>query len=105
MAANATDYGYASLAKLATQRVTAVAPPLLMDALRERSAAYSAATAEMLATLAVRTTNAQERYALPGSGTLQPLDALGIPLPVIPSGYTSVAYPVYGGGTAAGRDR
>jgi hypothetical protein len=76
MAANATDYGYASLAKLATQRVTAVAPALLMDALRERSAAYSAATAEMLATLAV-----------------------------IPSGYTSVAYPVYGGGTAAGRDR
>jgi hypothetical protein len=105
MAANATDYGYASLAKLATQRVTAVAPALLMDALRERSAAYSAATAEMLSTLAVRTTNAQERYALPGSGTLQPLDALGIPLPVIPSGYTSVAYPVYGGGTAAGRDR
>jgi hypothetical protein len=53
----------------------------------------------------VRTERSTERFALPGYGTLQPLDALGVPLPVRPAGHTDVAYPIYGGGTAAGRDR
>jgi hypothetical protein len=102
---NVNDYGVASYQFLGTQRLTAQNTQLVLDQLRERSAAWSRATSEMLTLFAGRTTVAQERVLLPGSGTLQPLDALGVPYPVKPSGYFDVGFPIYGGGTASARDR
>jgi hypothetical protein len=105
MANNVDRFGYASIQHLFADRLNPQNQPLVLDAIRQRAAIYSAMTVEMLAALAMRTTRSTERFALPGYGTLQPLDALGVPLPVRPAGHTDVAYPIYGGGTAAGRDR
>jgi hypothetical protein len=105
MANNVDRFGYASIQHLFADRLNPQNQPLVLDAIRQRAAIYSMMTMEMLAALAVRTERSTERFALPGYGTLQPLDALGVPLPVRPAGHTDVAYPIYGGGTAAGRDR
>lgn len=105
MANNVDRFGYASIHHLFADRLNPQNQPLVLDAIRQRAAIYSAMTTEMLAALAVRTERSTERFALPGYGTLQPLDSLGVPLPVRPAGHTDVAYPIYGGGTAAGRDR
>jgi hypothetical protein len=105
MANNIDRYGYAEVRHLPSTASAVDNIQLVMTAIRERAAIYSRTTAAMLETLAVRTTNHQENFALPGAGTLQPMDANGIPLLVRPSGSTTVAYPMYWGATAAGRNR
>lgn len=105
MADNSIAYGFSSLAHLMAQRVSTVGVEVISTALRESSAEWTRATNALLGFLAARTTNAQEQFLLPGSGTLQPIDEFGIPVPVRPSGSYTVAYPIQGGGTAYGLNR
>ena len=105
MAANTLDWGVAGQAFLATDRVTTIGIGLTGEVLRQSAAAHSANIARVVSALALPTTLAAEQVLLPGSGTLQPLDELGIPLPTRSSGYYSVGYPIQGGGDAYELDR
>lgn len=105
MANNTLAYGFASLSQMLGERVTTQNTGLVRDAIAASAAEYSRMIGEAVSALADRTTLAKERYQLPGSGTLQPIDEFGIPLPVRPAGYYDVAYPIFGGGTAFGRNR
>ena len=105
MANNTLVYGFHSLTDLYGQRVSAVGTPRVYDAIREATAEYTRVANGLLGVLAERTVIAQEQIELPGSGTLQPLDEWGNPLPVQPSGSYTVAYPIQGGGTAFGANR
>jgi hypothetical protein len=106
VANNVDHFGYAKIEDLWADRLVPENTPLVLDSVRLRAALYTRELNALLAVLAKRTTMAKERFALPGYGTLQPLDpATGIPLPVVPAGHTDVAYPIYGGGTGAARDR
>lgn len=103
--ANTLAYGFASLEQMLSERLTTQNSGLVRTAIAESSAEYSRQVLALLGAFAERTTMAKERFLLPGSGTLQPIDEFGIPLPVRPSGYYDVAYPIQGGGTAFGRSR
>lgn len=59
----------------------------------------------MLSAMVTRTTGYKIRYQLPSGGSMQPLDANGVPLPVIPSGFYDVALPIHGAGHAWGTNR
>jgi hypothetical protein len=105
VANNELAYGFASLSQFLSERSSTVGLNVISDALRASSAEWTRSTNELLSLLAERTTVAQERYLLPGSGSLQKLDEFGVPLVVVPSGYYDVAFPIDGGGTAYGRNR
>lgn len=105
MAVNSVDYGFISLAKLMNERVNTVGVETARTAIMEATAEYNRIITALLGQFTERTTMHQERYELPGAGTLQPLDEWGNPLPVVPSGYYDVAYPIYGAGTAWGDNR
>lgn len=103
--ANTNDYGFIGLADLASQRVATVGVNRVFTAVQTQAAEYSRVMNAILGNWAERSTVAQEQYELPGSGTLQPLDADGNPLPVLPSGNYQVGFPIQGGGTAWGTNR
>lgn len=100
-----TAYGFVDLKDLYAQRVSEVGVQRIWDAVRESAGEYSRVANGLLAEFAEMTTVAKEQIELPGDGTLQPLDEHGNPLPVAPSGYYSVAYPIQGAGTAWGTNR
>ena len=104
--ANSVAYGFWDLQSLFNTRVSAAGPQRVYDAVVESAAEYSrVANALLEAEWTERTIDAQEQFELPGTGTLQPLDEFGNPIPVQPSGYYQVAYPIFSGGTAWGDDR
>jgi len=103
--ANTVLYGFESLATLSAKRVSEVGVMRVYDAIREATAEYTRQMNGIMASMVMRTTVAQEQIELAGDGTLQPLDEFGNPLPVRPSGYYQVAYPIQGGGTAWGSNR
>lgn len=105
MADNSVNYGFISVAKLMAERVTTVGVEVAQTAIVEATAEYNRSITALLAAFAEQTTIHQERYQLPGDGTLQPLDQWGNPLPIVPTGYYDVAYPIYGAGTAWGNNR
>jgi hypothetical protein len=100
-----TAYGFVGLTDLYNQRVQAVGPQRVYDAVRISAEEYNRVANAVLGEFYERTTLAQEQMELPGDGTLQPLDEDGNPLPVQPSGSYQVAYPIHGGGTAWGTNR
>jgi hypothetical protein len=103
--ANLNRYGVWGLADLSAQRVSTVGVPRITRELQAVAMEYSRTAAAMLAEWVQPVTVAKERVLLPGSGTLQPLDEYGNPLPVKPSGGYDVGYPIQGGGTAWGDNR
>lgn len=105
MANNSVAYGFIGLADLFAQRVAEIGTARIYDAITESLAEYSKIADGILAGWSQRTTVAQEQIELPGTGTLQPLDEWGNPLPVKPSGSYQVAYPIQGAGTAFGDNR
>lgn len=105
MANNANAYGFIGLQELYNQRVATVGWPRIYDAVAASAAEYNRVMNGMLGELVERVTIAQEQFELPGSGTLQPLDEWGNPLPVIPSGSYKVGYPIQGAGHAWGTNR
>lgn len=103
--ANSVAYGFMGLQELYNQRVAEVGTQRVYDAIQASASEYTRVLNAMLAEWAERLVVAQEQFELPGSGTLQPLDEWGNPLPVAPSGSYKVAYPIQGGGTAWGTNR
>lgn len=102
---NSTLYGFVALQDLYNQRVNTVGAQRVYTAVGESLAEYTRVLDGIMAAWVRRTTIAQEQFELPGSGTLQPLDEWGNPLPVQPSGSYQTAYPIQGGGTAWGDNR
>lgn len=103
--ANSVPYGFVGLTDLYAQRVQQAGPERIWDAIAQSLGEYTRVANAIVGTWAQPTTVAMEQVELPGSGTLQPLDEWGNPLPVQPSGYYQVAYPIQGGGTAFGDNR
>ena len=98
-------YGFIGLTDLFNQRVQAVGPARVYDAVNASAAEYTRVVNALLSEFAERTIDAQIQFELPGDGSLQPLDADGNPLPVLPSGSYTVAFPIQGAGTAWGTNR
>lgn len=102
--ANSTAYGFMAIKDLFAERVSDNLP-IVQTAIAESIIEYRREMDAMLSILVQPTTEYSIRYQLPGSGTLQPLDQHGNPLPVLPSGYYDVAFPIQGAGTAWGNNR
>lgn len=98
-------YGFIGLTDLFSQRVQTVGAQRIYDAVVTTAAEYTRAVNALLAEFSSPIQVAQTQYVLPGDGSLQPLDADGNPLPVVPSGYYTVAFPIQGAGTAWGTNR
>jgi hypothetical protein len=105
MANNQVAYGFMGLTEMFADRVTSVNMGLVIKAVQDSQVEYNRQLTGILAALASRVTVAQERYIIPGAGTLQPLDEWGNPLPVAPLGHYDCGYPIQGGGTAYGNNR
>jgi hypothetical protein len=105
MANNSVPYGFVGIQDLYSQRVQQAGPERIWDAIAASLAEYNRVANAIVGVWSQPTTVAMEQVELPGSGTLQPLDEWGNPLPVQPSGYYQVAYPIQGGGTAFGDNR
>lgn len=105
MANNTVPYGFIGLQHLYDTRVQQAGAQLILDAVNQSAAEYSRISDSLLSMFASRTTVAQEEFALPGSGTLQPLDEWGNPVPTKVSGSYTVAYPIQGAGDAFGDNR
>lgn len=104
--ANTNTYGFFNLKDIYTQRISDGSnSKRVMDAITLSVEEYNKTVNGLLDEFVERTTIAKERFELPGSGSLQPLDADGNPKPVNPSGYYDVAYPIQGAGTAWGTNR
>jgi len=98
-------YGFIDLQHLYNTRVNQVGVRRVYDAVRESAAEHTRIINEAMRSLVERTTTAKEQIELPGSGTLQPLNEAGNPLPVVHSGSYDVAYPIKHAGTAWGTNR
>lgn len=105
MANNVTSYGFTGLSDLYAMRIAQAGPARVYTAIQESAAEYSRIVDTILGAWSMRTTIAQTQYELPGSGSLQPLDEWGNPLPVQPSGNYQIGFPIQGGGTAFGDNR
>lgn len=102
---NVDAYGFVGLKDLYNSRVLQVGIQRVYDAIYESAAEYSRVRGALLADWVEPTEVALQQFELPGSGTLQPLDADGNPLPIVPSGNYQVAFPIQGAGTAYGNNR
>lgn len=103
--ANALAWGFVGLQHLFAQRLSEVNVRVINDAVAQSLAEWNRELGEMTSQLVARTTVAQERFRLPGGGTLQPLDEHGIPLPVRVGAFADIGFPIKGGGTAWGTNR
>jgi hypothetical protein len=102
---NQVAYGFQSLADVMSKRAAEVGAPVINKAITDTLSEYNRVTDGLMSLLVEKTTEAKATYALPGSGTLQPLDEWGNPLPVKGAGTYDVAWPIQGGGTAWGNNR
>lgn len=107
MAANVVSYGFMGLEALFEQRAAEANLTRINDAIAASTAEYNRVVSEIFTALVERTTQPQERYDLPGAGTLQALDEAGWgnPRPTRPGGYYTVGYPIQGAGDAFGTNR
>lgn len=103
--ANTTMYGFFGLEDLFSRRLSEAPTDVVYDAVQRTVQEYNRITDEMMALFVERTTLAQEAYQQPASGTMQPLDDFGNPLPVQPGEAYQVGYPIQGAGTAWGDNR
>lgn len=102
--ANSTAYGFITIKDLMAERVQDNLP-IVQTAITESILEYQRQLDAMMSLLVERVTVYSQRYQLPGTGTLQPIDQHGNPLPVLPSGYYDVAFPIQGGAIAWGDNR
>lgn len=103
--ANTVAYGFVGQEHLFGQRVSNENVQVVRDAIALSVAEHNRQATELMAEWTSPTTEHQVRYRQIGSGTLQPLDEWGNPLPIREGGYYDVAFPIQGGGTAWGENR
>jgi len=103
--ANTLAYGFVGLSHLNSERISSVGVDRIWRAIYESAAEHTRNINGLMSSMVQRSTTAKERFMLPGSGTLQPIDQWGNPQPVREAGYYDVAYPIQGAGTAWGSNR
>ncbi len=105
MADNTVLYGFVGLEYLFSEKLEDVNVATIQTAiqvtLEEHNRQIAAATGDMFQF----TEEYKVRFAQPGSGTLQPLDEWGVPLPTRPAGYYDVAFPIRSAGDSFGANR
>lgn len=102
--ANLSSYGFIGYEDIASERVSSSNIAVIDAAIRASVDEHNRQVDAVLAELVEPTTLSKVRYKIPGSGTLQPLDARGNPLPVKDEGKYDVGFPLQRGGTAWGDD-
>lgn len=105
MANNVVSYGFVGLEHLFAERLENIQAQVIDDAIRLTVEEHNRMMNELLAEFAEPTTAYTARFRQPGTGTLQPLDEWGNPIPTRPAGYYDVAWPIQGGGDAYGFNR
>lgn len=100
----AVTYGFHNLQDVKDARITGSLVEAVNTGINEAVAAYNAEMATLLSIFADRTTLPQERVAMISDATLQPLDQNGRALPIKPSGYFNVGYPIMMAGSAWGQN-
>lgn len=102
---NQLAWGFVGLQSLFAQRVSTLNMGVINDAVGQSLAEYNRQVDALLANVVQRTQLAQERFMLPGAGTLQPLDEWGNPLPVRAGAFVDLGFPIHQAGTAWGTNR
>lgn len=103
--ANTLSYGFVGLENLFTDRVENTNVAVVRDAIAQSVAEHNRQVSAIMAEMVDPTVEYSVRFKQPGSGTMQPLDDFGNPLPVREGGYYDVAFPIQGAGTAWGDNR
>src|SRR5215203_5108827 len=101
----AVQFGFVDIEYLFDRPVNDVGYGLVRDAINRTITFYNDRMNAMLTGLAVPTTLAQERFTMPGGGSLQDLDEDGNPLPTLAYEGYDVGYPIRWGGDAMGTNR
>lgn len=102
---NATPYGFFDLRDLYAQRASTVNVQVMRTAIEQSAQYQTELTNRFISLWCEPTTVHQEKFKLPGIGTLQPLDPDGNPLPTKGGTTYTVSYPLHGGGDAYGDNR
>lgn len=97
-------YGLLNMADLAGERVTAMNVGTVSSAIEQSVAEHNRQLDAMMSLFATRTTEYKGRFLTAANARLQPLDNMGRALPIKPSGYYDLAWPIHMGGTAWGYD-
>lgn len=97
--------GFYGTQQLANKRLTDVNYDTVLDYVRMNAQVHSEMVAGMMADIVSPVTVNQRLFELPGTGSLQPLDEWGNPLPVVDDVVYTVGFPLRGGGTANGTNR
>jgi len=103
--ANTLAYGFVGLENLFVDRVDDSNVEIVRDAIAQSTAEHNRQVAGIMAEFVEATEDYTARFKLAGSGTMQPLDEYGNPLPVREGGFYDVAFPIQGAGTAFGDNR
>ena len=103
--ANTAVYGFHTLEDIFNNQLSTLDIPVVQDALFAAMEAYAAEWSGMMDLLIERTTQPRERVRMPGSGTLQPLDDNGVPVPTRSVASYMTAYPMYNAGDALATTR
>lgn len=102
--ANATAYGFLDLEDLFSQRVADTRVEVIQTAIVKSLEEYNRQLNGMMS-LVKPEVDWKYLYQLAASGTLQPLDENGNPIPIQPLGTYPVGFPIQGAGTAWGNNR
>lgn len=97
-------YGFHNIKDLASMRVVGTNIVVVNDAINQAVAEHNRQMSALLALFVDPTTEYSRRYWQASNTRLQPLDNNGRALPVKPSGYYDVAWPIQAGGSAWGAD-
>lgn len=103
--ANSIAYGFIGQEYLFGQRVSDSNIATVREAIALSVAEHNRQANAVLTEFAEPTTDVQIRYQMANSGTLQPLDEWGNPIPVKEGASYDVGFPIQGGGTAWGDNR
>lgn len=95
-------YGFHQLTDILSERVNENNIAVVNDAIQQAQAEYNRQLDAVTGLFVTRTTEHQVRYKQLGRARSQPLDQNGRALPVKPSGYYDVAFPIHAAGNAWG---
>jgi hypothetical protein len=101
----AVQFGFVDIEHLFDRPVQDVGYGVIRDAIDRTLAFYNRRLDNMMRSLAVPTVLAQERFLMPGGGSLQPMDEDSNPLPTLQYEGYDVGYPIRWGGDAMGTNR
>jgi len=102
--ANQVLYGFHNLQDMLAARVTGTNFEAVNDAVTNALAEHNRQNDTLMSLFVDKTQKYTERYAQMGAASLQPMDDSGRALPIKPSGFYDLAYPIQQGKAAWGSD-